>query len=167
MKLFAVYIGGKTKSSLIEVHDMRFMIGNTIEDTYEDLRASWWGTPKSLHMDCFGELVSADGYNVVLKTEPSSAVEKLYFVNLGGYHPEEFTEQHKNVFVVAETEALAKDRALQQTQGWALPHKDAMYEVEEIFCLDVFARQKGFYIHLEKTDAPRPFKFKCGFFKLY
>lgn len=53
MKLFAIYIGGAHKKSLIELHDMRFVIANTIEETYDTLRQSWWGIPASLHLKPF------------------------------------------------------------------------------------------------------------------
>jgi hypothetical protein len=37
MNLFAIYIGGSHEKSLIELHDMRFEIGDRIEDTYDEL----------------------------------------------------------------------------------------------------------------------------------
>jgi hypothetical protein len=33
--LFVIYIGGSCKGSLIELHDMRLIISDTIENTYE------------------------------------------------------------------------------------------------------------------------------------
>lgn len=60
MKLFVIYIGGAHEKSLIELHDMRFVVANTIEETYDTLRQSWWGTPASLHLDAWGVLDYAD-----------------------------------------------------------------------------------------------------------
>lgn len=34
-KLFIIYIGGSHEKAFIELHDMRFVIAETIEDTYE------------------------------------------------------------------------------------------------------------------------------------
>src|SRR5688572_13558434 len=103
MELFVVYVGGKTETSLIEVHDIHFAVGNKIEDTYEQLRNQWWGTPKSLHLDAWGIVKTVDDYDVILKPEPvTDQVNKLFFLNLGGYDPKQFTELHKNMFVVAE-----------------------------------------------------------------
>src|SRR4051812_44142671 len=98
MKLFYLYIGGATHTSLIELHDVRFTVGKTLQSTYDDIRQSWWGTPDSLHLDCWGELTSADGYNISLKPEAPESEDKLYFVNMGGYAPDDFTELHKNIF---------------------------------------------------------------------
>ena len=64
MKLFAIYIGGEHPGANIEVHDVRFIASRTIEDTYGTLREQWWGKPGTLHIDCWSELVRADGYEV-------------------------------------------------------------------------------------------------------
>lgn len=61
MKLFVIYIGGAHEQSLIELHDMRFIVADTIEETYKTLRKSWWGIPSSLHLDAWGVLNYADG----------------------------------------------------------------------------------------------------------
>jgi hypothetical protein len=45
-------------------------MGETIPDCYEDHRPQWWGDPKSLHLDCSGEVAQADGYDLVLVAEP-------------------------------------------------------------------------------------------------
>lgn len=71
MKLFVIYIGGAHEQGLIELHDIRFVVANTIEDTYARLRKSWWGIPKSLHLDAWGILEYADGYNINIVTTPN------------------------------------------------------------------------------------------------
>lgn len=43
MNLFMVYVGGYTASSNIELHDMRFVIGETIESCYPQLLQEWGG----------------------------------------------------------------------------------------------------------------------------
>ena len=40
MKLFAFYIGGTIPCALIELHDVRFGVGEKIEDSYDDIRKS-------------------------------------------------------------------------------------------------------------------------------
>ena len=60
MKLFMFYVGGDCGNSNVELHDVRFSIGNAPEDCYEDLRQQWWGTPESLHLDCWGPVEQAD-----------------------------------------------------------------------------------------------------------
>ena len=148
---------------MIELHDVRFAVAEKMEDTYEELRKSWWGKPESLHLDCWGVLRSADGYNIHLKPEKPEGDERLWFVNLGGYDPDEFSELHKNVFVVAPTESKAKVKALKTILDWKGHHKDEIYEVEKIYSVERAAREKSLYLHFEKTDTPLPFEFKCGY----
>lgn len=164
MNLYAIYIGGSTKTSLIELHDIRFVIADTIEDTYDELRRDWWGTPESLHIDCWGVLTSADGHNIILKDHPQeSCDEKLYFVNLGGYDPQEFAELHKNVFVVAPTESKAKVKALKTILDWQSHHEDYTYDVEQTVNISALAAEKSLYIHLEPAENPAPFTFSCKY----
>lgn len=164
MKLFALYIGGSTATSMIELHDVRFVIAETIENTYDDLRRDWWGTPESLHIDCWGELTCADGYNITLRDRPQEGVEeKLFFVNLGGYDPAEFQELHKNIFVVAPTESKAKVKALKTVHGWASRHEDYTYDVERMVNISALAAEKSLHIHLEATKSPAPFTFSCKY----
>ena len=166
MKLFAVYIGGEHPRANIELHDMRFVVARTITETYDELRRQWWGTPQSLHIDAWAEISHADGYDVELVTEPVAGKERLYYVNLGGYDNEEFIEKHRNVFVVAETKAEAKARALAQNRGWKQLHRDEQYEAEQNFGLADVAREHRLNIHLRPSTTPRPLTFSCKYTRL-
>jgi hypothetical protein len=126
MKLFAIYVGGEAVGANIEVHDMRFVAAISLEDTYEELKRQWWGTPDSLHLDCWAEIDHADGYDLDLRPDPFEGPEKLYYVNLGGYDRTEFLERHKNVFVLATTVAAAETQAIQSVAGWSDLHRDNM-----------------------------------------
>lgn len=164
MKLFVIYIGGTHEKAFIELHDMRFCIAEKIEDTYEELKKTWWGTNESLHLDAWGALEYADGYNIVLKDHsPKNAENQLYFVNLGGYDAQEFTELHKNVFVVAANESKAKVRALKQILDWESHHRDYQFELENILNISEAALGKNLYIHLEPTDIEKEFEFTCKY----
>jgi hypothetical protein len=41
-QLFRVYLGGSAPKANIELHDIQFVVGDKIEDTYEQLRNSWF-----------------------------------------------------------------------------------------------------------------------------
>ncbi|MBA2936668.1 DUF1543 domain-containing protein [Sphingomonas sp. CGMCC 1.13654] len=163
MKLFAVYVGGEHAAANIELHDMRFIVAPTLRDTFSELRRQWWGKPGSLHIDCWAEIDQADGYDVSLRPEPFQGSEHLFFVNLGGYEPGEFTERHKSVFVVAETEAKAKARALKTVTGWSLLHRDNLYEAEQAFALDQVAGSSRLHLHLTRSQEPRELAFTCDY----
>jgi Domain of Unknown Function (DUF1543) len=163
MKLFAVYIGGELKGANIELHDMRFVVAPSIVETYDELRRQWWGIPRSLHIDCWAEVTHADGYEVSLRPEPFTGSQKLFYVNLGGYDPTEFTEKHKNVFVVADSVPLAKARAIKLAKGWIAPHRDEMYEAEQAFSLDASALGQRLHLHLTPSAEHRDLVFTCAY----
>jgi len=166
MKLFAIYIGGEHPQANIEVHDIRFIAAQTLRETHQELKRQWWGRPGSLHIDCWAEVSRADGYAVSLRPEPFEGLEKLYYVNLGGYDGVDFAEKHRNVFVVADTLSRAKSRALKRARDWTAPHRDEMYEAEQAFNLADAAALQALHIHLtpvpEATDAP----FACEYLPL-
>lgn len=162
MKLFAFYVGGETETSNTELHDMRFAVGERMEDCYESLRRQWWGTPQSLHIDCWTQLTHSDGHFFELRAEPFSGSEKLFFANLGGYDPQQFTELHSNVFVVAGDKKAAIKRALSAVNHWMKPHRDTLYEVEHIMGLAEITEPHGLHIHISPLEDAPPLSFVTG-----
>jgi hypothetical protein len=164
MKLFVIYIGGTHPKAFIELHDYRFIIANTIEDTYQELKDTWWGTPESLHLDAWGVLEYVDGYKIKISDKPSPETEmNLYFVNLGGYDSKLFTELHKDVFVVAENESKAKVKALKQILNWESHHRDYLHEVESVVNVSETIANSKFYLVLEPVDNEMKFNFTCKY----
>ncbi|HEX3983857.1 MAG TPA: DUF1543 domain-containing protein, partial [Acidisoma sp.] len=158
MQLFMVYVGGSVATANTELHDVRFAVGDTIEDCYDDLRAQWWGTPASLHLDAWGPVLQADGYDVSLRSEHSPAGdERLFFVNLGGYTPEQFGELHHNVLLVAPDAATAKEKALRLIEPWSEPHRDQLFEVEMTVDISAAMARRGLAVHLTKAATDTPF----------
>lgn len=164
MKLFMFYVGGRCKNSNIELHDMRFSIADSAEDCYPDLRAQWWGDPESLHLDCWGELKQIGGFDISVSKETSSQeFGNVYFVNLGGIRLGEFSELHRNVLVVAQDEAEAFTRAKEQVRDWKIPHRDNLFELEQIVDLSKAASGKGLNILLSPAAEREPFHYQTGF----
>ena len=164
MKLFMFYVGGQCKNSNIELHDVRFSVGETIDACYDDLRQQWWSDPASLHLDCWGAVDQADGFDVEVTTETIAAgAESLFFVNVGGYDAGEFAELHRNVLLVARDASSAKQRAPSLVKEWALPHKDNLFAVENLLDVSRVAADRGYRIRLTKAAAERPFVFSCDY----
>ena len=161
LKLFAVYVGGTVAGAHVELHDMRFVAARQIEDAYDDLRAQWWGDPKSLHLDAWGALEWADGCKVTLDAAPGDGARRLFFVNLGGYDPAQFTELHENCFVVAEDARAARARAIERIRHWDSPHKDFVHEIETV--IDVASVMRGAAIRLDPSPTPEPFLFEARY----
>ena len=161
MKLFAVLIGGKHPRANVEVHDMRFVVAPSIADTHAELRRQWWGRPGSLHIDCWSEVDRADGFDVSLRAESFEGPERLFYVNLGGYGAGDFSERHLNVFVTAKTVAEAKSRALRRARGWIQPHRDDLYEADDVFDLRRAAEGSRLHVHLTPNPAAGDPDFTC------
>ena len=121
--LYLVVLGGRAKKANIELHDVRWVIGSKIEDTYDTLRKYWFGSSKSLHIDSFKKIKHIDGYkinlrnveNLKIKNNKFSYISKsknnLWFVNLGGYDPSSMQEKHEFGMVVASSSSEAKNIA--------------------------------------------------------
>ncbi len=164
MKLFMFYVGGDCANSNVELHDVRFSIGNTPEDCYEDLRRQWWGEPKSLHLDCWGAVEQADGFDITLTTEPPGDTSpRLFFVNLGGYNPLDFGELHRNVLIVCAGCDAAKQKALAQINDWVQPHKDQIFEIEKAVDLTGLMAGDGRFLGLRQATIQKPFAFQCRY----
>lgn len=163
MKLFAIYVGGEIAGANIELHDMRFVVAPSIEECHGELRRQWWGTPGSLHIDCWAEITSADGYRVRLSSEPFVGEERLYYVNLGGYEKGGSTELHRNVFVVATSEREAKIRANKFGKGFIQPHRDDFYEAEQAICLSRPDDENRLFVHLVRDAACGTPAFTCEY----
>ena len=41
--LYLVVLGGKAPNANVELHDVRWVIGSNIEETFESLRNNWFG----------------------------------------------------------------------------------------------------------------------------
>lgn len=164
MKLFMFQVGGNFRNSNVELHDIRFSIGETAEDCYSDLRSQWWGDPESLHLDCWGAVEQADGYDISLVTDGGEpTADRLFFVNLGGYDPNQFAELHQNILIVAQSAADAKKKALARVQAWSLPHKDRLFEVDKAVDLSVELQRRNYSLRLDKAVEPKPFVFTCDY----
>ena len=121
--LFLVVVGGRSPKANIELHDVRWVIGSKIEDTFDQLRNDWFGSYNGLHIDSYKKIESIDGYKIYLRNkennEPKNKIfkkekffnKKLWFVNIGGYDQSSMQEKHEFGFVVASSPSEAKNKA--------------------------------------------------------
>jgi hypothetical protein len=160
-KLFAVYLGGRAPRCNTELHDVVFVVGDSIEATYERLMDKWFGDPLRMHLDSWVELRVVDGYRISLSVAPSVPGKRLFFINLGAYLPGQFTELHANAFVVAADEREVKTRAKRDLlRGTESVHTDDLYDIDD--CLEI-AEVDGHHIHLEPTQETQPFAPSNGY----
>ena len=118
LSLFIVVLGGRSLKSNIEIHDVRWVIGESIEDTFPELREQWLGKINGLHIDSYKCIKYVDGYEIVLsKSNKNSLISpriedlSLWFINLGGYNPKKMYEEHEFNLIVAKKAIDAKKKA--------------------------------------------------------
>jgi hypothetical protein len=135
IKLFAVYLGGRAPRSNIELHDVVFVAGHSLEETYPKLKEKWFGSPEKIpHIDCYIELTHADGFQISLTCDSNNEESyKLYFVNFGAYTENLFGEVHQSAFYVAKDKTEATQKARKELcVGMIQSHLDDHLEVEEL-----------------------------------
>ena len=118
LSLFIVVLGGRSLKSNIELHDVRWVLGETIEDTFPELRKQWLGKISGLHIDSYKCIKYVDGYEIVIsRSNKDSLISQriddlsLWFVNLGGYNPKKMYEEHEFNLIVAKNAIEAKRKA--------------------------------------------------------
>jgi len=153
--LFLVYLGGRAPKANIELHDVQFAAGDSIEDTFEQLRRRWFGTMQGLHLDAYLELKLVDGFRIELRREPSAKPEKLYFVNFGGYDPASVAELHQFGLVVASSATDAKRRGKELLLTRSLQqHKDDLFDVDDCMVIGDVAE---YFVHLVPDSRTQSF----------
>lgn len=145
--LYAVMLGGKHAAARIEVHDVVFAAGNSLQDLYPQLKQQWFGMAKGLHIDAWMAIDGIEQYQVQLSpVAPQPDDLRLYFINLGGYLPDEFGEVHRYVLIVAQSKMQARGRARKHfLKLWQQAHVDAVLDVDDCVLID---QVEGHFVHL-------------------
>lgn len=150
MQLFMVYLGGQIQGCHIEMHDVRFVVGESIEQTYTKLKTQWVGDKNSVHIDSFMAVNHIDGFAVSVVDQPVAQEQQLYFVNLGAYRADSLAEQHDFALYVARSSDEAKQRAKEHLlAGLSHIHKDDLYDVDDCFAVDLLDSQ----LHIKLTPS--------------
>lgn len=159
MKLFLVYLGGSAPGANIELHDVRFVVGEDIEATFMQLRKQWFGDQQGLHMDSYMHVHHIDGYRVELHPQPpENSSKQLYFVNYGGYFKGRIPEFHDFTLCVAsnaeEAKRIGYGHVAQQGLADAIElHKDDLMTVDDCLPVDLLG---GWYVHLHHDGERQP-----------
>ena len=147
--LYLVVLGGRAEKANIELHDVRWVVGSKIEDTYDTLRNDWFGSPQGLHIDSYKKIKYIDGHKINLiyfekdKIDKKQLVKKnkdrkyLWFVNIGGYNPTSMQEKHEFGLVAASTKLEAKNIAKSKWLiGFEKKHNDDIASLEMLISCD-------------------------------
>lgn len=145
-----ILIGCKPKNRRTEQHDIFFGIGDELKDFVDPIKDFWPEADGKIHIDAFRVVNKIGEYEITVvdKMDPGDAAGelKLYFVNLGGYKPDEFDEFHYKELIVAPSLAKATEEA-KRTVFWK-HHRSAhiddkygldvddIYEIEDLLLAD-------------------------------
>ena len=145
MQLYFLLLGCKPTGRNTEQHDTFFGIGNSLHDLLPQI-ADFWPDGGRIHIDSWRMITQVDRFaiKVVPKAETAPSVNKLFFLNLGGYKPGDMEEYHYKMFVVAPDKATAvaaaKQSAFYKHTGFkgADSHIDDKYgvDVDDIYEID-------------------------------
>jgi Domain of Unknown Function (DUF1543) len=180
VKLFKVLIGCTPKGRHTEQHDVFFGIATSLKELIPQLKAFWPEAADNMHLDAFREVTVVDNYKVSIapRTDTTASEAQLFFINLGGYRPNEFDEFHYKMLVATTDKGTAIQQAKETTfykhTGYkgASSHIDDKYgiDVDDIYAIeDILAPtlKEQYKIILQKTeDALTADTYKLGYFKL-
>ena len=166
--LFLVVLGGRAKNANVELHDVRWVIGSRIEDTFDVLRRDWFGTIDGLHIDSYKKINYVDGYKINLKKIENDKLKNsklfkekipqynLWFVNIGGYDSTSMQEKHEFGLVVASSSIEAKNKAKSKwLNGCKKKHKDDITRLNDLWTYDdcqIISKIDNWEIKLKKEN---------------
>jgi len=162
----------------IEQHDVFFGIADSVKELVPHIKAFWPEAPK-IHLDAFRAITLVDGFSVQVVNAPGAvSTHKLFFLNLGGYKPNEFEEYHYKMIVVAADRSKAINSA-KQTAFFKHTHfeganshiddkygvdVDDVYEINDILP-DHFKQQYSIVLE-PAADEQAEDELQIGYFKL-
>jgi hypothetical protein len=138
-KLFMLLLGCKPTGRFTEQHDIFFDIGTDLKSLVQHIRDYWPEGGEKLHIDAWRQVTHVDSFQVDVIPRSAAydvASQRLFFINLGGYKPDEFDEFHYKMIVAApdkgEAVQKAKKTAFYRHTGFAgaESHIDDKYGVD-------------------------------------
>lgn len=170
LKLFYVILGATPKGRHIEQHDVFFGIAENLRALVPAMKAFWPEAEGKIHIDCFQEVHQVDGFSISITertAEHYTAENHLFFINLGGYAPGQFTELHEQHLMtgpsMASVIARVKKTDFYRNMGFpgAESHVDDKYgvDIDDIFPVQDLLPQEmkqRYRITLTPADSATP-----------
>ena len=179
-KLFMLLLGSKAPKRNVEQHDYLFGIASSLKELVPQIKAFWPEAGASIHVDGWREVNHVAGYSVkiVPRTEVDlPSVNKLFFINLGGYQSNKLEEQHYIVLSVNADRAHAVQEAKKtvffktNSIKGANSHIDEKYgiDVDDIYRIEdiLDSKQKEkYHIQIDVAEGLPEDEIHLGYFKL-
>ncbi len=136
VKLYMLIVGCRPKGRYTEQHDVFFTAGASLAALKPDIIGFWPEVKGVIHIDSYREVTHVDGYNISVapgKNEVGNNGIRLYFINLGGYKPDDMEEYHYKMLIAAPD----KDAAIKQAKKSAFYKHTITGHIDDKFGLDV------------------------------
>lgn len=131
-------LGCTPKERVTEQHDIFFGIANSLKELVPQMEQFWPEDKAGLHIDCWREVTSVEGYAIeVVPSVENKNNLNLFFLNLGGYKPNEFEEYHYKMLSVAEKISDSVKKSKQTAFYKHYGFKGAESHVDEKYGIDV------------------------------
>ena len=139
-KLYFLLIGCTPPGRNTEQHDVFFGIGRSLNEMVPAMNDFWPDANGKIHIDSWRAVTKVDSYNIRIVPK-AAAIEntenKLFFLNLGGYKPNDLEEYHYKLLAVAKD----KSGAIQQSKKTAFylhtGFEGAQSHIDDKFGVDV------------------------------
>ena len=129
-----------------EQHDVFFGIGSSLNDLVPQI-SDFWKDAGKIHIDSWREVTRVDGYSIKIISKEGNGYTNpagLFFLNLGGYKPDDLEEYHYKIITVAKDKAEAiknsKKTAFYLHTGFkgAESHIDDKYgiDIDDIYSIE-------------------------------
>ena len=174
-------LGCRPPGRHVEQHDFFFAIGEGLKDIKPLIKA-FWTEPAKIHIDAWREVKKVEGFRIEIVANKDATTDKLnenrlFFINLGGYLPGKFEEQHYTILTVNQQKSGAFKTAkatefYQQTSfEGAVSHIDDKYgiDVDEIYDIAELllpSQKKEYHIRLIPDETINEDELHLGYLKL-
>ncbi len=182
-KLFMLLLGCKPEGRYTEQHDIFFTISLRLADAIPSIIDFWAEAKGDIHVDAWRNIRNVDGYKIEIVSNEinlpvaNGKVNRLYFINLGGYKQNEFEEFHYKMIVVAPDKGDAirqsKQTAFYKHTGYkgATSHVDDKYgiDVDDVYGIeDILPEEikKKYRIQISPNDTGEEDDLHMGYFNL-
>jgi hypothetical protein len=178
-KLFFLILGCRPAGRNTEQHDAFFGIGQSLGDLVPQMK-NFWRNSGTIHIDSWREVTVVDGYSIAIIPKEKAlkaTTDKLFFINLDGYKPNDLEEYHYKLLTIATDKGQAIKAARQTAFYLHTGFKDAPSHIDDKYGVDVDdiheiadilspSIKEQFAITIEKITESREDELHIGYVKL-
>jgi hypothetical protein len=137
-KLFFLILGTTPKGRNTEQHDAFFGIGDSLKDLLPQIE-QFWPDGGKVHIDSWRAVTVVNGHaiKIIPKENAIHTANKLFFLNLGGYKPNDLEEYHYKILAIAKDKGDAVQQAKQTAFYKHTGFKGAASHIDDKFGVDI------------------------------